>query len=68
MDAAVLRTISENIARQTLAFEALALRLEAAERRQQASLPAADMSNDVAEPFRAACAVEWPQVLVELER
>ena len=66
VETAVLRTISENLARQTLAIEALALRLEAAERRQEAILAAA--SSDVSAPFRAACAAEWPQVLVELER
>src|SRR5262245_49747453 len=79
-DRVMLRAMSEIIARQTLAIEALAVRLEAAERRLDlgASAPVrlkpdttSDTTSDTAEalvddpfdPFRAARAVDWAQVL-----
>lgn len=69
VDEATLRTISELITRQTLAIEALTLRLEATERRfEQAMLPAAELSRDTPGPFCAVGNVDWSQVLADVGR
>ncbi len=64
VEAATLRTISDLIARQTLAIEALTLRLEATERRfEQAMLPVPELTHDISDPFRAPDVVDWAQVV-----
>jgi hypothetical protein len=62
VDNATLLTITDLLARQTLAIEALTLRLEAADRRLDAvrlSTPA-PMSCS-ADPFRATHTIDWAQ-------
>jgi hypothetical protein len=70
VEQATLRTMSEIIARQTLAIEALALRLEAAERRLDlatVSVPESPV-DESADPFRTARVVDWAQVVDGLGR
>ena len=67
VDEATLRTFSDLIARQTLAIEALTLRLEATERRlEQAMLPTAELTSNIADPFLAPVVVDWAKVVEEL--
>ena len=64
---AVLRSMSEVIARQSQALEALTMRLEAAERRLDVAAPVPEaIADDRADLFRAALAVDWAQVIDEL--
>jgi len=70
VESEALRTMSAIIARQTLAIEALTIRLEAAERRlgmATVSVPEPP-ADDLSDPFRAARVVDWAQVVGELVR
>jgi hypothetical protein len=62
--------MSEIIARQTLAIEALAVRLEAAERRLEMAVSSAPepSNDDYCDPFRPNRAVDWAQVVEGLVR
>ena len=65
VEEATLRTMSAIIARQTQAIEALASRLEAAERRLDlatVSAPETPVAGS-ADPFRSAHVVDWAQVV-----
>jgi hypothetical protein len=70
VESEALRTMSAIIAGQTLAIEALTIRLEAAERRlgmSTVSVPE-PVADDLSDPFRAARVVDWTQVVGELVR
>jgi hypothetical protein len=69
VDEAALRTLSEMIARQTLAIEALTLRLEAADRRlDEAKLSTPASISCTADPFQATRTVDWVQVVEDVAR
>jgi hypothetical protein len=68
VDQATLRTISDLLARQTLAIEALTLQLEAAERRDDARPSRPEPASGISEACRAPRAVDWVRRLDEPAR